>query len=140
MDGHHQTGAERSLIAALFYFGRIDATSILVLVDHPWAIGITIGLTLLLLPLAALCWRLVLQSLKLKIRFIDLFHFVCIGLLPLTPNGLGVGEARSVIANSELVLSNRPNDSSNGENRNQNRCGLSPDQRTAFPRSICLLE
>jgi len=69
------------LLAALVFWGRIDLNVLLELAAAPWAVATCLALLLLALPLAALRWGIFLRALGVSIPFINLFHFVAIGLL-----------------------------------------------------------
>src|SRR5712691_5223601 len=70
-----------TLLAALVFWGRIDLNVLLELAAVPWAVVTCLALLFLALPLAALRWGIFLRALGVSIPFVNLFHFVAIGLL-----------------------------------------------------------
>src|SRR6516162_1424042 len=70
-----------TLLAALVFWGRIDLNVLLELAAAPWAVATCLALLFLALPLAALRWGIFLRALGVSIPFVNLFHFVAIGVL-----------------------------------------------------------
>jgi uncharacterized protein (TIRG00374 family) len=70
-----------TLLAALVFWGRIDLNVLLELAVAPSAVVTCLTLLFLTLPLAALRWGIFLRALGVSIPFVNLFHFVAIGLL-----------------------------------------------------------
>ncbi len=70
-----------TLLAALIFWGKIDLNVLLELAADPWAVVTCLALLFLALPLAALRWGIFLRALGVSIPFVNLFHFVAIGLL-----------------------------------------------------------
>src|SRR5262245_38481774 len=70
-----------TLLAALIFWGKIDLNVLLELPAAPWAVVTCLTLLFLALPLAALRWGIFLRALGVSIPFVNLFHFVAIGLL-----------------------------------------------------------
>ena len=70
-----------TLLAALIFWGKIDLNVLLELPAAPWAVVTCLALSFLALPLAALRWGIFLRALGVSIPFVNLFHFVAIGLL-----------------------------------------------------------
>jgi uncharacterized protein (TIRG00374 family) len=70
-----------ALLAALVFWGRIDLNVLLELAAAPWAVVTCLALLFLALPLAALRWAIFLRALGVSIPFVNVFHFVAIGLL-----------------------------------------------------------
>ena len=70
-----------TLLAALVFWGRIDLNVLLELAAVPWAVVTCLALLFLALPLAALRWGIFLRALGVSIPFVNLFHFVAIGVL-----------------------------------------------------------
>lgn len=69
------------LLAALLFWGQIDLRALSQLVDHPFVIVGCLTLLLLALPIAAIRWRILLRALEVSIPFVNLLHFVAIGIL-----------------------------------------------------------
>src|SRR5262249_22882883 len=69
------------LLAALIFWGQIDLRAVLTLAAAPSAIGACLVLLYLALPIAALRWRILLRALGVSIAFVNLLHFVAIGVL-----------------------------------------------------------
>src|SRR6476659_9010319 len=69
------------LLAALFLWGRIDLRALSGLADAPWTVAFCVLLLFLLLPIGALRWSLLLRALDISIPFVNLFHFVSIGMV-----------------------------------------------------------
>src|SRR5262249_21889042 len=69
-----------TLLAALVFWGRIDLNVLLELTAAPWAVVTCLALLFLALPIAALRWSIFLRALGVSIPFVNLFHFVAIGL------------------------------------------------------------
>jgi uncharacterized protein (TIRG00374 family) len=70
-----------TLLAALVFWGKIDLNVLLELTAAPSAVVTSLALLFLSLPLAALRWGILLRALGLSLPFVNLFHFVAIGLL-----------------------------------------------------------
>jgi uncharacterized protein (TIRG00374 family) len=70
-----------ALLAALVFWGKIDLNVLLELTAAPSAVVTSLALLLLALPVAALRWGIFLRALGVSIPFVNLFHFVAIGLL-----------------------------------------------------------
>jgi uncharacterized protein (TIRG00374 family) len=70
-----------TLLAALIFWGKIDLNVLLELTAAPWAVVTCLALLFLALPVAALRWGIFLRALGLSLPFVNLFHFVAIGLL-----------------------------------------------------------
>ena len=68
-----------ALLAALVLWGQIDLRALLELT--PSAIVTCLALLLVSLPIAALRWAVLLQVVGVSLRFVDLLHFVAIGVL-----------------------------------------------------------
>ena len=69
------------LLAALFFWGRIDFRALSGLGDAPWTVALCALVLFLTLPLSALRWGLLLRALDISIPFGKLFHFVSIGMV-----------------------------------------------------------
>jgi uncharacterized membrane protein YbhN (UPF0104 family) len=70
-----------ALLAALVFWGQIDLKVLLGLTAAPWAVVTCLALLFLALPVAALRWSILLRALGVSISFVNLFHFVAIGVL-----------------------------------------------------------
>jgi uncharacterized membrane protein YbhN (UPF0104 family) len=70
-----------TLLAALVFWGKIDLNVLLELTAAPSAVATCLALLFLALPIAALRWGIFLRALGVSIPFVNLFHFVAIGLL-----------------------------------------------------------
>jgi glycosyltransferase 2 family protein len=70
-----------ALLAALVFWGKIDLNVLLEFTAAPSAVVTSLALLLLALPVAALRWGIFLRALGVSIPFVNLFHFVAIGLL-----------------------------------------------------------
>jgi glycosyltransferase 2 family protein len=70
-----------ALLAALVIWGRIDLKVLFELTATPSAIMTCVALLFLALPLNALRWGILLRVLGVSIPFVNLFHFVTIGML-----------------------------------------------------------
>jgi uncharacterized membrane protein YbhN (UPF0104 family) len=69
------------LLAALVFWGQIDLRAVLKLAAAPSAIVACLVLLCLALPIAALRWSILLRALGVSIPFVNLLHFVAIGVL-----------------------------------------------------------
>jgi uncharacterized membrane protein YbhN (UPF0104 family) len=69
------------LLAALVFWGQIDLRALLKLAAAPSAIVACLVLLCLALPIAALRWSVLLRALGVSIPFVNLLHFVAIGVL-----------------------------------------------------------
>src|SRR5919204_3161279 len=79
LTGLARTALGVALLAALVVWGQIDLRALLELT--PSAVVICLALLLVSLPIAALRWAVLLQVVGVSLRFIDLLHFVAIGVL-----------------------------------------------------------
>src|SRR5919204_4136998 len=79
LTGLARTALGVALLAALVVWGQIDLRALLELT--PSAVVICLALLLVSLPIAALRWAVLLRVVGVSIRFIDLLHFVAIGVL-----------------------------------------------------------
>jgi glycosyltransferase 2 family protein len=70
-----------ALLAALVFWGKIDLNVLLEFTAAPSAVVTSLALLLLALPVAALRWGIFQRALGVSIPFVNLFHFVAIGLL-----------------------------------------------------------
>jgi glycosyltransferase 2 family protein len=70
-----------ALLAALVIWGRIDLKVLFELTAAPSAVVTCVALLSLALPLTALRWGILLRALGVSIPFVNLFHFVAIGVL-----------------------------------------------------------
>jgi uncharacterized protein (TIRG00374 family) len=70
-----------TLLAALIFWGKIDLNVLLELTAAPWAVVTCLALLFLALPIAAFRWGIFLRALGVSIPFVNLFHFVAIGIL-----------------------------------------------------------
>jgi glycosyltransferase 2 family protein len=70
-----------TLLAALVIWGKIDLDVLLELPAAPSAVVTCLALLFLALPVAALRWGIFLRALGVSLPFVNLFHFVAIGLL-----------------------------------------------------------
>src|SRR6476646_6724131 len=68
-----------ALVAALVVWGQIDLRALLELT--PSAVMTCLAMLLVSLPIAALRWAVLLQVVGVSLRFMDLLHFVAIGVL-----------------------------------------------------------
>jgi uncharacterized protein (TIRG00374 family) len=89
-----------TLLVALVFWGRIDLNVLLVLAVIPSAVVTCLALLFLTLPLAALRWGIFLRALGVSLPFVNLFHFVAIGLLTnvLLPGSAGGDAVRGLYA------------------------------------------
>jgi uncharacterized protein (TIRG00374 family) len=69
------------LLAALFYWGQIDLSTLANLAGAPLSILISFILVFLTLPIGALRWGILLRAFGVPISFTSLFHFVAIASL-----------------------------------------------------------
>ena len=76
-----KTALGLALLAALFIWGQIDLRALAQLADNLPAVIGSLALMLLTLPLAAVRWGVLLRALGVSISFVNLLHFVGIGLL-----------------------------------------------------------
>jgi glycosyltransferase 2 family protein len=79
-----------TLLAALIFWGKIDLNVLLELTAAPWAVVTCLALLFLAFPVAALRWGIFLRALGVSIPFVNLLHFVAIGILT---NALLLGSA-----------------------------------------------
>jgi len=79
LTGLARTALGVALLAALIVWGQIDLRALLELT--PSAVVICFALLLVSLPIAALRWAVLLQVVGVSLRFMDLLHFVAIGVL-----------------------------------------------------------
>src|SRR6202048_2623960 len=70
-----------AMLAALVFGGQIDPRALLELSAAPLAVVICLVLLCVALPLAALRWSILLRALGVSIPFVNVFHFVAIGLM-----------------------------------------------------------
>jgi glycosyltransferase 2 family protein len=70
-----------ALLAALVFWGQIDLRALLQLRAAPSAVVTCLGLLCLSLVLAALRWSILLRAFGVSIPFVNVFHFVAIGLM-----------------------------------------------------------
>jgi glycosyltransferase 2 family protein len=77
--GLARLGLGIALLAALVVWGQIDLRALLELT--PSAVVTCLAILLVSLPLAALRWTVLLQVVGVSLRFVDLLHFVAIGVL-----------------------------------------------------------
>jgi uncharacterized membrane protein YbhN (UPF0104 family) len=70
-----------ALLAALVFWGQIDLRALLLLRAAPSAVVTCLGLLCLSLVLAALRWSILLRAFGVSIPFVNVFHFVAIGLM-----------------------------------------------------------
>src|SRR5436190_20126173 len=68
-----------ALLAALVFWGQIDLQALLELT--PSAVMMCLVILLVSIPLAAVRWAILLRVIGVPIRFVDLLHFVAIGVL-----------------------------------------------------------
>jgi uncharacterized protein (TIRG00374 family) len=89
-----------ALLAALFMSGQIDLKALAQLADNVPTVLACLLLLLLMLPLAALRWGLLLRALGVSISFVNLLHFVGISLLANTflPGYMGGDAVRGLYA------------------------------------------
>jgi uncharacterized membrane protein YbhN (UPF0104 family) len=76
-----KTALGLALLAALFFWGQIDLKALVQLADNLPAVIACLVLMLLTLPLAAIRWGVLLRALGVSISFVNLLHFVGIGIL-----------------------------------------------------------
>lgn len=76
-----KAAAGLALLAALYFWGRIDLAALASLGSAPWTVALCALVLFLLLPLSALRWGLLLRALGVPIAFAKLFHFVSIGMV-----------------------------------------------------------
>src|SRR5215472_7174800 len=79
--GIARTALGLAVLGALVFWGQIDLRALLALSAAPWAIVACIALLLLTLPVAAIRWGILLRALGASIPFLNLLHFVAIGVL-----------------------------------------------------------
>jgi glycosyltransferase 2 family protein len=79
--GIARTALGFAVLGALVFWGQIDLRALLTLSAAPWAIVACIALLLLTLPVAAIRWGILLRALGAPIPFLNLLHFVAIGVL-----------------------------------------------------------
>jgi uncharacterized protein (TIRG00374 family) len=79
LTGLARTALGVALLAALVVWGQIDLRALLELT--PSAVVICLALLLVSLPIAALRWAVLLHVVGVSLRFMDLLHFVAIGVL-----------------------------------------------------------
>jgi uncharacterized membrane protein YbhN (UPF0104 family) len=79
LTGLARTALGVALLAALVLWGQIDLRALLELT--PVAVVTCLALLLVSLPIAALRWAVLLQIVGVSLRFVDLLHFVAIGVL-----------------------------------------------------------
>jgi uncharacterized protein (TIRG00374 family) len=79
-----KTALGLALLAGLFIWGQIDLRSLAQLADNPTAVAGCLALLLVTLPLAAIRWGVLLRVLGVSISFVNLLHFVGIGVLTTT--------------------------------------------------------
>jgi uncharacterized membrane protein YbhN (UPF0104 family) len=79
LTGLARTALGVALLAALVVWGQIDLHALLELT--PSAVVICLALLLVSLPIAALRWAVLLHVVGVSLRFMDLLHFVAIGVL-----------------------------------------------------------
>ncbi len=70
-----------ALLAALVYWGQIDFRSLARLAGDLPVLAGCLAILLLTLPVAALRWSILLRALGAPISFVNVLHFVCIGML-----------------------------------------------------------
>lgn len=95
-----KTALGLALLAALFIWGQIDLTSLAQLAGDLPAIVSCLVLLLLTLPLAAVRWGILLRALGAPISFLNLLHFVGIGVLTnmFLPGNMGGDAVRGLYA------------------------------------------
>jgi hypothetical protein len=76
-----KTALGLALLAGLLFWGQIDLKALSQLVRDPAAVVGCLTLLLLCLPLGALRWRVLLRPLGVSVPFVNLLHFVSIGVL-----------------------------------------------------------
>ena len=76
-----RTALGLALLAALVFWGQLDLRALLELSAAPSAVVTCLALLLLSLLVAAVRWAILLRALGVSIRFVDLLHFVAIGIL-----------------------------------------------------------
>jgi hypothetical protein len=76
-----KTALGLTLLAALVFWGQIDLKMLRELTAAPSAVVTCLALLFLALPVAAVRWGTLLRALGVPIPFVNLFHFVAIGLL-----------------------------------------------------------
>jgi glycosyltransferase 2 family protein len=76
-----KTALGLALLAALVFWGQIDLKVLFEVAAAPSAVVTCVALLFLALPLAALRWGILLRALGVSIPFVNLFHFVAIGVL-----------------------------------------------------------
>jgi hypothetical protein len=79
--GIAKTALGLAVLAALLLWGQIDLKALSQLVGNPTAVVGCLALLLAALPLAALRWSILLRALGVTISFVNLLHFVGIGVL-----------------------------------------------------------
>jgi uncharacterized membrane protein YbhN (UPF0104 family) len=76
-----RTALGLALLAALVFWGQIDLRALLELSATPSIVVACVALLLLTLPVAAIRWGILLRALGASIPFLNLLHFVAIGVL-----------------------------------------------------------
>jgi uncharacterized protein (TIRG00374 family) len=79
LTGLARTAVGVALLAVLVFWGQIDLRALLELT--PSAVVTCLAILLVSLPIAALRWAVLLQVVGVSLRFVDLLHFVAIGVL-----------------------------------------------------------
>jgi uncharacterized membrane protein YbhN (UPF0104 family) len=79
--GIARTALGLAVLGALVFWGQIDVRALLALSAAPSAIVACIALLLLTLPVAAIRWGILLRAVGASIPFLNLLHFVAIGVL-----------------------------------------------------------
>jgi uncharacterized membrane protein YbhN (UPF0104 family) len=77
--GLARTALGIALLAALVFWGQIDLRALLELT--PSAVMSCLAILLVSIPIAAVRWAILLRVVGVSIRFVDLLHFVAIGVL-----------------------------------------------------------
>src|SRR5204862_6207006 len=77
--GLARTALGIALLAGLVFWGQIDLRALLELT--PSAVIMCLAILLASIPIAAVRWAILLRVVGVSIRFIDLLHFVSIGVL-----------------------------------------------------------
>jgi glycosyltransferase 2 family protein len=70
-----------ALLAALVYWGQIDLKALLELSATPSSVMTCLGLLFVTMLVGALRWSILLRALRVSIPFVNLLHFVAIGIL-----------------------------------------------------------
>jgi uncharacterized membrane protein YbhN (UPF0104 family) len=79
LSGLVRTALGVALVAALVVWGQIDLRALLELT--PSAVVACLAILLVSLPISALRWAVLLRVVGVSLRFVDLLHFVAIGVL-----------------------------------------------------------